>query len=40
MGPYLALKEAGSKVVRLTVYPQTDLKEDEGGNAKGAHDSW
>ncbi len=24
----------------MTIYPQTDLKEDENGNAMGAHDSW
>ena len=38
--PYAALIEAGNTKVRLAIYPQTDLKEDKDGNAKGAHDSW
>jgi len=38
--PYAALVEAGNTQVRMTIYPQTDLKEDENGNAMGAHDSW
>jgi predicted peptidase len=40
LAPYAALREAGNTKVRMAIYPQTDLKEDENGNAMGAHDSW
>ncbi len=40
LDPYNALIEAGSTQVRMTIYPQTDLTEDDDGNAIGAHDSW